>query len=265
MNIDFPSDVSKQTRLHRLSGLPFSGGREVNPLHISDWLRSGVRVASMQPVLWLSVLLVCADLATLLGFVPQLYPVAVLLAPLVVGGLMFVQDGASKGQPVSLRETFAALIRRSNALCLIGLYGAAIVAIGYVVLLATFHLSLNVSVTASGVHNVSISFGGDHGVRGALESLLGVSIFAVAIASACFAPALVILHNMTPHGAMLASLNGAARNWPVMVMYFAAMTVAVLFAPMVPLMLRALVLTPLLTALPLLSIYGAYRDVFLGR
>jgi hypothetical protein len=51
----------------------------------------------------------------------------------------------------------------------------------------------------------------------------------------------------------------------VMVMYFAAMTVAVLFAPMVPLMLRALVLTPLLTALPLLSIYGAYRDVFLGR
>jgi hypothetical protein len=29
--------------------------------------------------------------------------------------------------------------------------------------------------------------------------------------------------------------------------------------------LRALVLTPLLTALPLLSIYGAYRDVFLGR
>ena len=265
MNIDFPSDVSKQTRLHRLSGLPFSGGREVNPLHISDWLRSGVRVASMQPVLWLSVLLVCADLATLLGFVPQLYPVAVLLAPLVMGGLMFVQDGASKGQPVSLRETFAALIRRSNALCLIGLYGAAIVAIGYVVLLATFHLSLNVSVTASGVHNVSISFGGDHGVRGALESLLGVSILAVAIASACFAPALVILHNMTPHGAMFASLNGAARNWPVMVMYFAAMTVAVLFAPMVPLMLRALVLTPLLTALPLLSIYGAYRDVFLGR
>jgi hypothetical protein len=265
MNIDFPSDVSKQTRLHRLSGLPFSGGREVNPLHISDWLRSGVRVASMQPVLWLSVLLVCADLATLLGFVPQLYPVAVLLAPLVMGGLMFVQDGASKGQPMSLRETFAALIRRSNALCLIGLYGAAIVAIGYVVLLATFHLSLNVSVTASGVHNVSISFGGDHGVRGALESLLGVSIFAVAIASVCFAPALVILHNMTPHGAMLASLNGAARNWPVMVMYFAAMTVAVLFAPMVPLMLRALVLTPLLTALPLLSIYGAYRDVFLGR
>ena len=265
MNIDFPSDASKQARLHRVSELPFSGGREVNPLRIADWLVSGVRAMSVQPVLWLSVLLACADFATLLGFVPLLGLLALLLAPLVVGGLMFVQDGAAKGQPVSLRETFVVLVRRSNALCLIGLYGAAIVAIGYVVLLATFHVSLNASVTASGVHNVSISYGGDHGVRGALESLLGVSIFAVAIASACFAPALVILHNMTPHGAMLASLSGAARNWPVMVMYFAAMTVAVLFAPVVPLILRALVLMPLLTAVPLLSIYGAYRDVFLGR
>jgi len=226
---------------------------------------SGARALSMQPVLWLSVLLICADFATLLGFLPLLRPLAVLLAPLAVGGLMFVQDGASKGEPVSMRDMFAALARRSNSLCVIGLYGAAIVAVGYVILLATFHVSLNMSVTAAGVHNLSMSYGGDHGVRGALESLLGASIFAVAIASACFAPALVMLHDMTPHDAMIASLSGAARNWPVTLMYFAAMTVAVLFAPMVPLALRALVLTPVLTAVPLLSIYGAYRDVFIGR
>jgi hypothetical protein len=41
--------------------------------------------------------------------------------------------------------------------------------------------------------------------------------------------------------------------------------VAVLLAPTIPLAVRALVLTPLLTAAPLLSIYGAYRDVFIGR
>jgi hypothetical protein len=34
---------------------------------------------------------------------------------------------------------------------------------------------------------------------------------------------------------------------------------------MAPLALRALVLTPLLTAVPLLSVYGAYRDIFVGR
>ena len=265
MNIDYPSDVSKETRLHRVPALPFSGGREVNPLRIADWLMSGLRAAGMQPVLWLSVLLVCADFATLLGFLPLLRPLAVLLAPLVVGGLMFVQDGAIKGQPLSLREAFAALARRSNALCVIGLYGAAIAAVGYVILLATFHLSLDVSVTASGVHNLSIRYGSNHGVRGALEALLGESVFAIAFAATCFAPALVMLHDVTPNRAMIASVSGVIRNWPVTMTYFATLTVTVLFASMVPLTLRALLLTPLLTAVPLLSIYGAYRDVFVGR
>ena len=257
--------TSKETRLHRMPALHLSGGREVSPLHIADWVVSGVRAVSRHPVLWLSVLLLCADLATPLGFLRLLCPLAALLAPIAVGGLMFVQDGASKGEPVSLRETFAALGRRSNALCIIGLYGAAIVPIGHTVLPATFHVSLNASGAASGVHNVSINCGDHHRVVGALEVLLGASIFAVAIASACFAPALVMLRDMKPHAAMIASLRGAARNWPVAMMYFAAVTVAALSAPRVPLALRALVLRPVLTAVPLLSIYGAYRDVFIGR
>jgi hypothetical protein len=144
MSIHYSSGVSKQTRLHRVLALPFSGRREVNPLRIADWLISGLRAAGVQPVLWLSVLLVCADVATALGFLPLLRPLAVLLAPLVVGGLMVVQNGASQGQPVSLRETFAALAQRSNALCVIGLYGAAIVAIGYLAACNTFR-----SATAS--------------------------------------------------------------------------------------------------------------------
>jgi hypothetical protein len=264
MSTHYPSDVSKATRLRRVLALPFSSGREVNPLRIADWLVSGLRAAGAQPVLWLSVLLVCADAATALGFLPLLRPLAVLLAPLVVGGLMVVQDGASQGQPVSLRETFAALARRSNALCMIGLYGAAIVAVGYVILLATFHVSLNVSVSARGVQNLSIGYS-EHGARGALEALLGESIVAIAIAATCFAPALVMLHDLSPHRAMIASARGVARNWPVTITYFATLTVAVLLASMAPLPLRALVLTPLLTALALLSLYGAYRDIFVGR
>jgi hypothetical protein len=70
---------------------------------------------------------------------------------------------------------------------------------------------------------------------------------------------------MTPHRAMIASVSGVVRNWPVTMTYLATLTVALLLASMAPLALRALVLTPLLTAVPLLSIYGAYRDVFVGR
>jgi hypothetical protein len=265
MNTEYLRDVSKGTRFHRAPALPHAGGREVNPVRVVEWLASGWRAASQQPVLWLSVLLISADFATLLGMLPLLRPLAVLLAPLAVGALMFVQDAARKGEPATTQQMLAAVARRSNALCVIGLYGAAIVALGYVVLVATFHVSLQSTVTASGQHALSIIYGGDHGVRGALEALLGAAVFAVAIASACFAPALVMLHDMTPHDAMLESLSGALRNWPVMLLAFVVTTLAVLFSPMVPLALRALVVTPLLTAVPLLSVYGAYRDVFIGR
>jgi hypothetical protein len=265
MNTEYLQNVSKGTRFHRTPALPYAGGREVSPAHVVEWFMSGYRAACQQPVLWLSVLLIGADFATLLGMLPLLRPLAVLLAPLAVGALMYVQDGARKGEPATWQQMFAALARRSNALCVIGLYGAALVALGYVVLLATFHVSLQSTVLASGQHSVSIIYGGDHGVRGVLEALLGAAVFAVALASACFAPALVMLHDMTPHDAMLESLSGALRNWPVMLLAFVVTTLAVLFAPMVPLALRALVVTPLLTAVPLLSVYGAYRDVFIGR
>jgi hypothetical protein len=265
MNIDYPSDVSRQTRLHRVPARPLSGGREVNPLRIADWLVSGARAMSRQPVLWLSVLLVCADCVTLLGFLPLLCPLAVLLTPLAAAGLMFVQDGDRRGRSNLLRETLAALARRSNALCVIGLYGAAIAVVGYGVVLATLHVSLNLLANAGGVHNVLLKDGGGHGMRAALEALLGASIFAVAIAGTCFASALVMLQDMIPRRAMIAGLRGLARNWSVTLTYVIALTAAMVLAPMVPLALRALVLTPLLTAVPLLSLYGAYRDMFVGR
>ncbi|MGH8782704.1 BPSS1780 family membrane protein [Paraburkholderia sp.] len=265
MNIDYPSAVSRETRTHSTPALRFPAGHEVSPLRLFAWLAAGWRAASMQPVLWLSIVLLCADFATLLGFLPLLRPLAVLLAPLAVGALMFVQEGASRDEPVSFREMWMAIRRRSNALCMIGLYAAAIVAIGYVVMLAIFNVSLMASTTADGVHNLSISYGGAPGLRGTLEAMCGASIYAVAVAAACFAPALVTLHNMTPLDAMIASLGGALRNWPLTLGGFLVMTLVVLFMPTMPLAVRALVLTPLLTALPLLAIYGAYRDVFVGK
>ena len=265
MNIDCPSAVSRETCIHSAPALRFPAGHEVNPLRFLAWLAAGWRAASMQPVLWLSIALLCADFVTLLGLLPLLRPLAVLLAPLVVGALMFVQEGASQNEPVSFRDMCTVIVRRSNALCVIGLYAVAIVAIGYVVLLATFNVSLMASVTANGVHSLSISYGGAPGLRGTLEAMCGASIYAIAVAAACFAPALVILHDMTPLDAMIASLSGALRNWPVTLCCFLLMTLAVLFMPTMPFAVRAFVTTPVLTALPLLAIYGAYRDVFVRK
>jgi hypothetical protein len=265
MNIDYPGAVSRATRPHSAPALRFPSGREVDPLRLFAWLAAGWRAAGKQPVLWLSIVLLCADFTTLLSFLPLLQPLAVFLAPLMIGALMFVQEGISRDEPVSVRDTCAAISRHSNALCMIGLYAAALIAIGYVVMLATFNVSLMASTAANGVHNLSISYGGASGLRGTFEAMAGASIYAIAAAAACFAPALVILHEMTPLDAMIASLSGALRNWSLTLGCFVVVAVAVLFMPMMPLAVRAFVVTPMWTALPLLAIYGAYRDVFAGK
>lgn len=265
MNIDYPSTVSRDARLHDAPALRFPAGHEINPLRLVAWLAAGWRAASAQPVLWLSIVLLSADFATLIGLLPLLRPLAVLLAPGVIGALMFVQDGASRDEPVSFGAMCTAIGRHINALCLTGLYAMVIVAIGYFAMLATFNVSLMSSVAANGVHNLSISYGGASGLRGTLEAVSGASIYAIAIAAVCFAPAMVVLHDMTPLDAMIASLSGALRNWQVTLGCFGLMTLAVLFMPAIPFAARAFVMTPLLTALPLLAIYGAYRDVFVGK
>jgi hypothetical protein len=260
MNIDYPRNVSTGSRLRRALPAARDGATQAFVLRIAVWLVEGLRAAALQPVLSLGVLLLCADFITASELMPLLRPVALLLAPLVIGMLMVVQDGAVKGQPVLLREAIARLMQHRNGLCAIGFYGVAIVAIGYVLLLATFHMSLDVSFTANGARHLSISYI-NNGAPRTVESLLGALMFAVAITATCFAPALVILRDVPAHHALVASLKATVRNWPSMIAYFVVPAMAMLCACMMPLPLCALVLTPLLTAVPLLSLYGAYRDL----
>jgi hypothetical protein len=260
MNIDYPGNASASSRLRRALPAGRDGATQTVVSRIAVWLVEGLRAAAWQPVLTLGVLLLCADFITASELLPLLRPVAVLLAPLAIGMLMVVQDGASQGRPVPLREAIARLMRHSNALCAIGFYAVAMVAIGYITLLATFHVSLDVSLTANGARHLSINYS-NNGAPCFMEALLGALMFAVTIAATCFAPALVILHDMPAYDALVTSLKIALRNWPSMIAYFVVPATIMLCASAIPLALRAFVLTPFLTAVPLLSIIGACEDM----
>lgn len=264
MNIDYPSHISREAHLRHGVLQPLNSENRVDITRVIAWFTSGLRAAQRQPVLWLSAILLCADFMTAARLLPVLRPLAVLLAPFFIGGGIVIQHTASNGQPLPLRKVLGTLAQKGNALCVIGLYGAAMVAIGHVIVLAASHVSLDASVTASGARSLSLSYGNDNGSQGIVGSLLCAWIFAAAIASTCFAPALVLLDDVSPQEATIASLHGAVRNWRVLMTCFAALTIVVLSAPFIPLPLRAFVLTPLLVAVPLLSLYGAYRDVFAG-
>jgi hypothetical protein len=265
MNTDCLSGSSNGIRHRYTSKLRYPEGREISALNVADWLASGWQAARTQPLLWLAVILGSADFATLLKLLPMYRPFAMLLAPLVAGALMLAQDRARDGEPARLGELLAAVVERRNALLAIGLYCAAIVLAGYAILFTALHVSMTAAATASGAHGLLITYDGGHAAQSVLESMIGVPIFAAALAAAWFAPSLVMLHDMTPLDAIAASFKGVARNWPMALVYFVAMTLAVWLAPMIPLMAYALVVTPVLAALMLLSMYGGYRDVFVGR
>jgi hypothetical protein len=261
MNIEYPTEAFDQNHRRALPEPPYLDGRTVSASHLTQWFASGLRGARVQPLLWLALMAACAAVITVLKIEVMLRPLVVLIFPLFAGALMYAQDRLRNGRPAGLGEVIAAVRAKSNALLAVGLLSGAVVAIGYMIMFAALNASLLASVMTTGFHNISISYGGDAGARGVLESMVGVPIFTIAIASAWFAPALVMLHDVPPLEAMMASLNGAARNWSAAAFFLVAMAGAVLIDATVPLLTSALVLTPLM----LLSLYDGYRDVFVKR
>ncbi len=261
MNLDYSTQAFDRKHGGALNETPYLDGRTVAASRLAGWLGSGLRAWRAQPTLWVAAFAACAVVITLLRFAVLLRPLVVLIAPLVAGALMVAQDRLRQGRPASLGEVVAAVREKSNALFAIGLFSGAIVVIGYMILFAMLNASLLASIMTTGLHSVSISYGGDTGMRGVLESMVNVPIFAIAIASAWFAPALVVLHDVPPLEAMTASLNGAARNWPIAAVFLAVLVGATLIAATVPLVASSLILTPIL----LLSIYDGYRDVFVKQ
>lgn len=256
--------------LHFLSSAPAAAhvieqhrpgeGRRVRLARLPLWLADGMAVARQQPLWWLAALLACADFATLLELVPRLLVLAPLAVPLAAAVLVAMQERASRARPWSFGEALAAIDGHRNALAAIGLGAIALAGLGYVAQIAAFHMSVLPVGTAGGSHGVSIVFGARHAVP--FESLVAVPFYAAAIAALWFAPALVVLRGLSPLDAMATSLRAVLRNWRVALVYAAAIAADVLMAPVVPMVVRGLVVTPLVSALIVLSMYGSYRDVF---
>lgn len=257
MNLHYLTDVSKVTHRRPAPAPVHLDGLQFDAMYVMDWLELGWRAVRAQPLLWFAAMLVCAAFSFACKLAPLVRPLIVLIAPLVVGALMVAQERVRIGRPASLREIGAAVNRHHNALLAIGLASGAIIVLGYVLAIAALHTSFVQSVVVNGEHHLSIRYGGD-GVRGIVATLVAVPVFTVALGAAWFAPALVVLRDVSPLDAMVASLHGVARNWRTTLIYVVALTDAVLLAPHIPLIASALMLTPLM----LLSIYGGYRDLY---
>ena len=235
--------------------------RSASVTRIGVWLTYGFSLACAQPLMWLATILASADLATALELAVPFQRLAVLLLAVLGGAILLTPAGIGGVQRRRFGSTLAALIRHRDALLTVVLAAAAIVAVGYVLSFALLHVKLTASMMPGGAHSLSIIFGHANDRTAALCPVLHAVAFAVAIAAVWFAPALIVLQQRPPFEAMLTSLRAMFHNGPVALVYAAVLAADAMLVPVAPMPIRALVLTPLISALILLSMHGSYRDI----
>ncbi|MFM0208564.1 BPSS1780 family membrane protein [Paraburkholderia sediminicola] len=264
MNMHYSGSTAVPAHLQHASGLRYPDSSVVSVQHVAGWLADGFRIARANPVLWFVAILGCADFVTVFELAPPLRMLAVLVGPVLAAGLVLMQERASNARPWSIRETVEAVNVHRNALITIGQCGAAVAVAyaGHLIAFVAFHVSMKASVTPNGVHDLTIAYGAHNGTGNALEPVLNMLAYAVAASLVWFAPALVVLNNVSPLNAMAASVRAVVRNWRVASMYGIVIAADTLLADSTSMLVRGLVVTPLVSALVVLSIYGAYRGIF---
>lgn len=208
---------------------------------IRVWLAEGWCAAREQPGVWLATILLSADLATALELCMQFQTLATLLVPVLAGATMPMQKYRSIATRSAARETLDSVVRQRDALFALALWIAAILCIGNLLSRAIKLASPAwwTSAFALAANDVAL---------------------AVVIAAVWFAPALIVLHRCSSLEAMTTSLRAALRNWPIALCYALLLVADVLAAPLVPMIVRGLVVTPFVSALIVLSVHGSYRD-----
>jgi hypothetical protein len=234
-------------RPHSADGL--AAARAVPFARILRWPAGGWRAAQAQPLLWLALALAGADCVTLAVYVPQLWLLAALVAPGFIGAAALAEARTEGGRPATVRELRRALLAKHEALLVTGLYGIAMTLLARAAVTGLWH-ALVPAQTAGWVH--------------ALGAGLDCLPFVLAAALAGYAPVLVVLRDLKPADAVLASLRAAAAN-RYLVLAALALSLAVgIVATQVPFAAAtaALVLGPLVAAALLMAARGASRDLF---
>ncbi len=226
------------------------------------WWSDGWRLFVASPWVWIGITLAFVVIMVMLTFIPMLGAIAsTLLAPVFAGGVIAGCRALDRGGELTLAHLFAGFHDRLVPLLLVGLlYLAGTIAIMVVV------FALLVAVI--GIAGIGALMAGDPMHIGfAAMAAMGIgALFAIAVGlliglplmmAYWFAPALVMLRNHQPVGAMKVSFFACLDNvWPMLIYSVIGLLAAIVAS--VPLFLGWIVLAPIFAA----SVYASYKDIF---
>lgn len=222
-----------------------------------QWIKRGYTLFMKAPLLWMVILLICFIAAAGLSAVPVVgEPLASLLLPAVLVGLMVGCRALERGEELELAHLFSGFQQRTTQL----------VTLGGIALVGQF-LIFGAMMMVGGAALVGILTSGQpvedpevvkQAIAGAgIAILLGITLFSVLLMAMQFAPMLVYFNNVAPLDAMKLSLRAFLANVGPMLVYGATFMFLAILAS-IPMMLGWLVLMPVVFT----SLYVCYCDIF---
>ncbi len=220
-----------------------------------DWIVEGFALFRKQPGIWILTAVALLILSILISTIPILGSLAnALLFPIFGAGLMLGCKAQDGGGTLELAHLFAGFKQRTGDLVMVGAFNL----VGWLVI-----AFLVFTVVGGGVF-MGVLRGGAPGASLSIISILIALLLVAGLSvplymATWFAPALIVLDELSPAAALKASFYACLRNWIPFLVYSVVLLVLCLLAA-IPAFLGYLVLIPVLAA----SVYTAYRDIFHG-
>jgi uncharacterized membrane protein len=224
-------------------------GRRVPAGSGVDWFSRGWELFRLAPGPWIGITVVFALTIIVLSLIPLVNLFVNLLMPVFIGGIMLGCKALDDGEELRLGHLFAGFSGHAGNLVLVGviyLIGIGLI-VGVVVLLV-----------GAGMFGAAALASGKFAVGAIVVPVLVGLLLAVTLAAAIwYAPALVVLQEMSPMQSLKASFFVCIKNIVPFLVYGLVFLVLAIFAS-IPIFLGWLVLMPVIYG----SIYAGYRDMF---
>jgi uncharacterized membrane protein len=229
---------------------------QLTPAHVLQWLAAGWRMFASRPGIWLAQTLILIVILTALGLLPFLgWAAAPVAFPVLVAGMLAGAAAQAGGEALRIDHLFDGLRRHAGNLLMIGafhLFGALLAALIAAAIGGSAALT---GMLVGAFAGIGLAAGG---------MMIAVAVFTVLwvlLAMALgFAPALVMLQDVSPLDAMKLSARACLSNLPTFAVLGVILYVLTWVA-MLPAGLGMLILVPVLVG----ALHAAWRDTFVDR
>jgi hypothetical protein len=225
----------------------------------AGWLFDGFGYFQKNYLPWIGAVLLLFVITFALGLVPILGGLAVqLLMPVFIAGLILGCHAQAQGSDFTVKHLFAGFSKNTSQLIILGaLYLVGMLVIVILMVVAIFILPGGNTVLEN------IESGNTDLIMQSFKiflslMLIGLALYMPLLMAFWFAPALVVLNDVSPMQAIQLSFMGCLVNILPFTLYGLLALVFSILA-VLPLLLGLLILLPMITA----SIYVAWREIYL--